>query len=349
MKVAMITDTHFAAREGRAVFHDFFDQFYTNTLFPVLKKMGITTVLHLGDIFDRRKYIDFYSLKRCREYFFDPLKEAGLKMHVLIGNHDIALRNSLDINSPELLLTEYDNVHPISSPQVIDIDGTSFLMMPWVCTDNYERSMEMLKSAKADICLGHFEISGFSMYKGMESHEGFDAKSFDRFDMVFSGHYHHRSSRSNIHYLGNPYEITWQDFNDPRGFHIFDTETRELTFVPNPYTLFARIEYDDSKEVFSDFKSLVGKFVKVVVTQKTDFYKYDLFLDQVVNCGACDVKVMETLNNSVGDEELDESLDIEDTLSLLSHYIQNGDMEGDKKKLELYVKSLYTEALNASV
>lgn len=350
MKVALITDTHFAAREGRAIFHDFFEQFYSNTFFPVLKKLNIDTVLHLGDIFDRRKYIDFYSLKRCREYFFDPLKEAGITMRVLVGNHDIALRNSLSINSPELLLTEYDNVHPISEPQVVDIDGTSFLLMPWVCTDNYEQSMDMLKNAKADICLGHFEISGFSMYKGMESHEGFDAKSFDRFDLVFSGHYHHRSSRSNIHYLGNPYEITHMDYNDKRGFHIFDTETRELTFIENPYTIFDRFVYDDTKfdPAGIDVSTFSKKFVKIVVQKKTDFYKFDSFLDRLYNSGPHDVKIMEDISE-MSSEEMDESLDIEDTQSVLQHYINSAEVDVDRDKLSTYMKQLYVEAINAQV
>ena len=32
----------------------------------------------------------------------------------------------------------------------------------------------------------------------------------------------------------------------PRGFHIlFDTETRELEFIQNPYEMFHKIYYDD--------------------------------------------------------------------------------------------------------
>lgn len=348
MKIAMITDTHFGAREGRHIFHDFFAKFYTNVFFPTLRERGITTVLHLGDLFDRRKYIDYYSLKRSREYFFEPMRD--FKMHVLVGNHDIALRNSLDINSPELLLSEYTNIKPISEPTVIGVNSASFLMLPWVCADNYAKSMDMLKTAKADLCCGHFEISGFSMYKGMESHEGFDAGLFDRFDMVFSGHYHHRSSRSNIHYLGNPYEITHMDYNDQRGFHIFDTETRELTFIPNPYTIFERFVYDDTNvdPQSIDVSLFTEKFLKIVVQKKTDFYKFDTFLDRVYNCGAHDIKILEDIAEMAADE-LDDSIDIEDTQSILHHYIKSADVTVDREKLSTYMKQLYVEAVNIKV
>lgn len=348
MKIALVTDTHFGARDGRHIFHDFFAKFYTNIFFPTLREHGITTVLHLGDLFDRRKYIDYFSLKRSKEYFFDPMRD--FKMYVLVGNHDIALRNTLEINSPELLLSEYKNITPITEPSVIQVNSASFLMMPWVCSDNYAQSMDMLKTAKADLCCGHFEISGFSMYKGMESHEGFDAGLFNKFDMVFSGHYHHRSSRSNIHYLGNPYELTHMDYNDQRGFHIFDTKTRELTFIPNTYTIFDRFVYDDTKvdPAAIDCSAFSEKFLKIVVQKKTDFYKFDTFLDRVYNSGPHDVKIMEDIAE-LSAEEMDESLDIEDTQSILQHYIKSADVDVDREKLSAYMKQLYVEALNVQV
>jgi DNA repair exonuclease SbcCD nuclease subunit len=345
MKIALITDTHFGAREGRGIFHDYYNKFYTNTFFPTLKEEGIDTVLHLGDMFDRRKYIDYYSLKRSREYFFDPLQENEIKMYALVGNHDIALRNSLEINSPELLLTEYDNITPITNPSTLNIDGTSFLMVPWICSDNYDISMIELKSSKADVCCGHFEISGFSMYKGMESHEGFSTDAFSRFDMVFSGHYHHRSSNGRIHYLGNPYELSWNDYNDPRGFHIFDTEDQSLVFIENPYTMHERIEYNNGAIV--DFESLRDKFVKVVTVQKGDYYNYDMFIDKVMNAGAYDVKIMEQVLE-MSSEEMDESISLEDTLSIINHYIHHTEIDVDKTKLENCIKLLYTEAINTS-
>lgn len=350
MKIALITDTHFGAREGRVVFHDHFQRFYENVFFPICEQRGITTIIHGGDTFDRRKYIDYYSLKRCREYFFEPLAATGMRMYVLVGNHDICLRNTLEINSPDLLLREFYDIIPIMRPQVIELDGVKFLLMPWICSDNNDESNRMLREAAAEICIGHFEISGFQMYKGLESHEGFDTKTFQRFDTVFSGHYHHASSSGNIRYFGSPYEIIHSDYNDPRGFYIFDTETRQLEFIQNPYTLFDRFVYDDSKLDPStvDVSRFKNKFVKIVVQKKTDYYKFDTFLDRVFNCGAHDIKILEDLAE-MSSEELDESIDIEDTQTILTHYIENSEVTVNREELSKYMNQLYIEAVNVAL
>jgi DNA repair exonuclease SbcCD nuclease subunit len=238
MKVAIITDQHFGARNDSIAFLDFFQKFYDNTFFPAIDNNGIDTVLILGDTFDRRKYVNFYALDRAKKMFFDKLEERGITVHMLAGNHDTYFKNTNEVNSPDLLLQEYSNVIVIDEPETIVIDGTSICMMPWICPENYQESLDMMQNTKAEICMGHFEIAGFSMYRGMESHDGLDKSIFEKFDLVFSGHYHHRSSDKHIHYLGNPYELTWQDYNDPRGFHLFDTDTRRLEYIPNPYRMF---------------------------------------------------------------------------------------------------------------
>ena len=272
MKVAIITDQHFGARNDSIAFLDFFQKFYDNTFFPTLVANNISTVLVLGDTFDRRKYVNFYALQRAKEMFFDRLAESGITVHMLAGNHDTYFKNTNDVNSPDLLLKEYSNINVIDEPTTITVDGTDICMMPWICPDNYQVSLDMLKNTNAEICMGHFEISGFAMYRGMQSNEGLEKNLFDKFDLVFSGHYHHRSDDGHIFYLGNPYELTWQDYNDPRGFHLFDFSTRGLEFIHNPYTMFSRVEYDDKEvePVNLDTIDLENKYVKLVVVNKTD-------------------------------------------------------------------------------
>jgi len=272
LKVAIITDQHFGARNDSIAFLDFFQKFYDDTFFPSLDAAGINTVLILGDTFDRRKYVNFYALDRAKKMFFDKLEERGIRVHMLAGNHDTYYKNTNDVNSPDLLLREYNNIDVIDSPETIVIDGTSICMMPWICPENYQESIDEMKNTKAEICMGHFEIAGFAMHRGMESHEGLSKEIFDKFDMVFSGHYHHRSDDGHIYYLGNPYELTWQDYKDTRGFHLFDLERRELEFIPNPNTMFERVEYDDKdcEPIDLDLIDLNGKYVKLVVVNKTD-------------------------------------------------------------------------------
>ena len=350
MKVAIITDQHFGARNDSIAFLDFFQKFYDNTFFNVLDDNDISTVLILGDTFDRRKYVNFYALQRAKEMFFDKLRDRNIQVHMLAGNHDTYYKNTNDVNSPDLLLREYDNINVIDSPTTIQVDGVDICMMPWICPDNYQVSMDEMKNTKADICMGHFEIAGFAMYRGMESHEGLDKALFDKFDMVFSGHYHHRSDDGHIYYLGNPYELTWQDYNDPRGFHVFDTETRQLRFINNPYNMFARVEYDDKglEPINLDEVDLKDKYVKLVVVNKTDYYKFDRFVQKLYNKGCSDIKIIEDLSE-FGEGEVDEEISLEDTLSVLTNYVDSIQTDVDKDQVKTFMRTLYTEAVNVEV
>lgn len=350
MRVAIITDQHFGARNDSIAFLDFFQKFYDNTFFPSLDAAGINTVLILGDTFDRRKYVNFYALQRAKEMFFDKLKERDIKVYMLAGNHDTYYKNTNEVNSPDLLLREYTNIEVIDTPQTIYVGGTPICMMPWICPDNYQESLDQLKQTQAEICMGHFEIAGFAMYKGMQSHEGLDKSLFDKFDLVFSGHYHHRNNDGHVYYLGNPYELTWQDYNDSRGFHLFSLDKRELEFVGNPYTMFTRIEYSDKgcDPIDLDKLDLAEKFVKLVVVNKTDFYKFDKFIQKLYNKGCHEIKIIEDMSE-FEDGEIGEEINLEDTLNVLSNYIDSVETDVDKEQVKTFMKTLYTEAINVEV
>ena len=350
MKVAIITDQHFGARNDSIAFLDFFEKFYDNTFFPALDANSIDTVLVLGDTFDRRKYVNFYALDRAKKMFFDKLEERGIRVHMLAGNHDTYYKNTNEVNSPDLLLVEYGNIDVISKPETIVIDGTSICMMPWICPENYQESLDHITNTKAEICMGHFEIAGFAMHRGMESNDGLAKETFQKFDLVFSGHYHHRSSDKHIHYLGNPYELTWQDYNDPRGFHLFDLDTRELEFICNPYRMFERIEYNDKEQdpVDLDSLELEQKYVKLVVVNKNDFYKFDKFIQKLYNKGCHEIKIIEDMSE-FQDGEIGEEINLEDTLSVLSHYVDSIETDVDKEQIKTYMRTLYTEAVNIEV
>ena len=350
MKVAIITDQHFGARNDSVGFLDFFEQFYDNTFFPTLDAIDVDCVLILGDTFDRRKYVNFYSLDRAKKMFFNKLEERGIKVIMIAGNHDTYFKNTNEVNSPELLLAEYTNVSLVHKAMDITVDDTPICFVPWICPENYDESIETLNTSKAEICMGHFEIAGFAMYRGMESHEGLSKDLFKKFDMVFSGHYHHRSDDGHIYYLGNPYELTWQDYNDPRGFHLFDLQTRQLEFIGNPYTMFQRVEYDDSltDPSVQSYDYLKNKFVKVIVVNKNDLYKFDKFITKVYNSNPYEVKIIEDFSEYT-EGEIATDINLEDTLDVLSNYVDSIETDYDKDKVKTFMKALYTEAVNIEV
>jgi DNA repair exonuclease SbcCD nuclease subunit len=350
LKVVIITDQHFGARNDSIAFLDFYQKFYDNTFFPTLDSSGIDTVLVLGDTFDRRKYVNFYALDRAKKMFFDKLEERGITVYMLAGNHDTYFKNTNEVNSPDLLLAEYNNIEVIDEPKTINVNGFEVCMLPWICPENYQQSLDEIKNTTSTICMGHLEIAGFAMYRGMESHEGFSAETFNKFDLVFSGHYHHRSNDRNIYYLGNPYELTWQDYNDPRGFHLFDFTTRQLDFVENPYRMFERLEYTDKEiePIDLDQLELKDKYIKLVVLEKTDFYKFDKFIQKLYNKGCHEIKIVEDFSE-FQEGEINEEINLEDTVSVLSNYIESIETDVDKEKVKSYMRGLYTEAINIEV
>lgn len=349
MKVAIITDQHFGARGDSVQCLDYYQQFYENVFFPKLEEQGIKHILILGDTFDRRKFINFNTLARAKKMFFDVAYDNDIMITMITGNHDTYYKNTNEVNSPELTLAEYINIIMITRPETVEVHGTPICFLPWICADNYTDSMNEIKNTKAEICMGHLEISGFSMYRGVESHDGLSKESFNKFDMVFSGHYHHKSDDGHVFYLGNPYELTWQDYNDPRGFHLFDLETRKLEFVQNPYSLFYRYEYDDTLEQEDPlFVNFTDKYVKIVVVNKTNLYKFDQFINNVYKSNPLDVKIIEDFSEFT-EGQVDDTIDLEDTTSVVNTYIDSLETEVDKEKIKSFMKTLYTEAINIEV
>lgn len=349
MKVAIITDQHFGARGDSVQCLDYYQQFYENVFFPKLKEQSINHILILGDTFDRRKFINFNTLSRAKKMFFDVAYDNDIMITMIAGNHDTYFKNTNEVNSPELTLAEYVNINLITQPETVSIGGTNVCFLPWICADNYTASLKEIKETTADICMGHLEVSGFAMYRGVESHEGMSKETFSKFDMVFSGHYHHKSDDGHIYYLGNPYELTWQDYNDPRGFHIFDLDARKLEFVQNPYSLFYRYEYDDTLEQDDPlFVNFTDKYVKIVVVNKTNLYKFDQFITNVYKSNPLDVKIIEDFSEFT-EGQVDDTIDLEDTSSVVDNYIDSLETDVDKDKIKSFMKSLYTEAINIQV
>ena len=344
MKIALITDTHFGARNDSQIFSDYMRDFYTNQFFPYLKENNITKCFHIGDVFDRRKYVNYKSLFDCREYFFEPLVKNNIEVLMLAGNHDTFYKTTNEVNSVNLLLQQYNNIITFDEPTEVD----SFVMLPWVCKDNYDVAMKMVAETKKSLLFGHLEIAGFEAHAGFVKDEGFDKKMFNRFDMVMSGHYHHKSDNGTVYYLGNPYELTWQDYKDVKGFHTFDFETRELQFIPNTDSMFHKFIYNDTNLDLTqvdklDFNHLKNKYLKVIVQEKSNPYLFDMVMDKIYTIGPFDVTVVEHFIDTIGDEEIiDEA---QDTVTILSNYIEQLNTNVNKTNLDGLIRNLYNEAL----
>ena len=320
----------------------------TRLFFRFLQQNNIKHCIHLGDVLDRRKYISYRIAKDFRERFIAPFNHLEVQLHMIVGNHDIYFKNTNDVNSlTELLSDKFDNVHIYAEAQEVDFDGFPILLMPWINPQNEIYALGMMDDTRADTLLGHLEIDGFQMYAGHESQGGLSKVGFQRFETVISGDFHHKSDDGQIFYLGCPYEITWSDYNDPKGFHVFDTETRELHRILNPYKMFSKIYYDDSNENYGehDVNQYRDQYVKLIVVNKKDLYGFDKFTDRLLQADCHEVKIIEDFSdldaNTVSDDIVE---NIEDTMTLLGKYIDDLSVNLDKTRLKTMMRSLYTEA-----
>lgn len=348
MKFCILGDLHLGARNDLKLFHNYFEKLF-NFLYQKLEELQIDTIIQTGDLWDKRKYVNFNTLNEARRYFFDELESRNIRLITLLGNHDLFFRESVQVNSPMLLLSNYSNIYVCTTPVQFQLDNTTVDLVPWMCKENELEILEFIMKSKSDLCFGHFELAGFPMYKGLEAQKGSAQDMFAKYELVCSGHYHTRSQKDNIVYVGTPYEINWQDYNDPKGFHIFDTETRKLEFIENPYKCFIKLEYNDTKELPNlDNIDLIDCFVKLIVLNKTDLYKFDTFVQSLYNKGCYDIKILEDMTE-FSDGELGEEINLEDTVDVMSNYIDSVVTDTNKDDLKMFMKSLYIEAINLGV
>ena len=350
MKIALLNDTHFGARNDSNIFDEYFYKFYDDIFFPYLKDHNIKTLIHLGDIVDRRKYINYRIAHNFRHRFMQRLWQEKIDTHILIGNHDIYYRNTNKVNAVQELCTAPDGINEpfiYEEPKVVDFDGTKILMMPWINPENEAHSLHTLNTAEADVCMGHFDLNGFRMMDHMVQTHGYDKSIVSRFEKTYSGHFHHKNDDGQVFYLGSQYEMTWSDYNCPKGFHIFDTDTRDLTRVENPVKMFKKIIYDDKSTNYNEFdiNEYDECFIKLFVSQRTDADMFNNLMDRLynqINVHSVDViEDMSDVNVSVKQDILEQG---EDTLTFLGNYIEQTNTDLDKQKLKAFAKELYSEA-----
>jgi DNA repair exonuclease SbcCD nuclease subunit len=345
MKIALVTDTHVGVRGDSDTFADYQDKFWYGIFFPYLEENGITDIIHLGDITDRRKWINYKTLNRFRDLIHKMADEYSLR--VIIGNHDTYYKNTNEVNSMNCLFD--GGFSAFSEPRevyLISSQHEPILFVPWINASNYDKTMEMIEKTTASVCMGHLNLHGFEMARGLLNAEGMDHRVFKKFDMVFSGHFHKRSHRDNIWYLGSPFEQTWIDYGEERGFHIFDTETHDLEFVPNPYKMFYKIFYD-GMECQVDPSDYTGRAVKVIVNKIDDQYLFDRFIEELENASPWHMQIIDNTDGASGPEDLEvEHIESKGTLELLNDYVDQSTYE-NKDDVKSLMRNLFDDVISS--
>ena len=350
MKIAFLCDTHFGCRNDSPFFLDNAVKFFKNQFIPYLEENNITQVVHLGDFFDRRKFVNFNTLSTVRKNILEEFQKKNIQLHITIGNHDTYYRNTNELNSlKELLGDKYTNITLYEKPEVITFGDFCFGIIPWVTKENEQEVVQFINKCPCRMIGGHFEIVGFQVIPGVKHETGFGVNIFSRFDRVLSGHFHIKQNEKNIYYLGTQYQMNFSDVYSTKGFHVYDTETDQMEFIVNPNSIFHLFSYDDTstdgiKRVASFVKdtNLKGGFVRLKVKAKTKQEIFDKFIDALWEKGIQDLSVIEDLTEKATDVEFDES---EDTMSIIGREIDAIERPIDKVKLKTIVRDLYMESL----
>ena len=351
MKIAFLNDTHCGVRNSSEVFMDYQERFYRDVFFPYLLEHGIKKIVHLGDYYESRTSINFKALNHNRRIFLDKLREHKIHMDIIPGNHDVYYKNTNELNSLKELLGHYmEEVRIIEKPTVVNYDGLDFALVPWINPENEKTTLEFLSKCKATYVGAHLELEGFEMQAGIPCVHGMKASTFNRFEMVLSGHFHTKSQQGPIHYLGSQYEFFWSDAHDPKYFHVLDTDTRVLTPVHNPVTIYERVNYDDTVDK-AEYKYGVGelpdvenKFVKLIVVNKSKPKLFEKFVDRLNMKRIHELKIAENFSEFIGQSVDDDKISVDSTEELLYTYIDAVDTVLDKDRLKNEVHQLMIEA-----
>jgi len=343
MKAIILNDSHFGYKADSPIVLDYFLSFFEEQLFPYMQENKIKTLFHLGDLFDRRKYINFKTLNQVRKRFLDPLYEMGIRCHIICGNHDTYYRNTNNVNSLSELVEHYFNWNIHSEPRELKLEHANLALVPWINNENESEVVKFLEETKAQILFGHLELFGFQSLRGVFVEQGHDAKHFNKFEYVLTGHYHLKSSRDNIHYLGTQYQMAFSDVDETKGFHVFDFKNRSLSFVENTKKLFHTFDYNEDKPQKIDYKTLKDCYVKIRIKNRTKSAAFEKYIDKFYEAGVAELAIEEEV---ITNPEL-VAVDIhKDTLQLLHEEIET---INDKSINKVNLAKIINEAYNAAL
>lgn len=348
-KAVILNDTHFGFKGDSTTVNEYFIRFFEEQLFPYIEENKIQYVFHLGDLFDRRKYINFRTLNQVRERVLDVFEQLGTENHIICGNHDTFFRNNNSLNSLSELLSKYPNWHIYSKPTLVHFGPNKeycTALLPWINDENEQESAEFIRDVPCSMLMGHLELAGFQSIRGVFIDVGYDPKHFEKFEYVLTGHYHVASKRDNIHYLGTQYQMAYSDVWEKKGFHVFDFSSRELEFVENPRRLFYTVDYNEDEKVTLDYDLYKNCFVKVFVKKKTKPAQFEKFIDKFYEVGVAELAITE---ETISDKEV-VAVDIEkDTLQLLYEEVNLIQEKVDKNYLHDIITTTYQNALAGDI
>ena len=358
MKIAILNDTHCGARNSADWMIEYQERFYKEVFFPYLEKNDIKHIIHLGDYYDSRKNAaSVRALINNRKVFLDQLLRYDIMMYLILGNHDVYYKNTNSVSSPAAMMQSHPNIEIYKDPTTLEFypemrreasiseKPVPICLIPWINQENYDDCISEISRTNAKVCMGHFEFAGFPFQRGgIPAPEGLSTEIVEKFELVLSGHYHTRSQRGNVHYLGSQMEFTWADAGDEKYFHVYDTETGEVEEIRNPITLFQKIEFGPETTVTKKLlEELKGNFVQVIRLPDVSDQKFNNAVKKIHEV-VLDVKITEPVIDKNVEVDMDA---VTDTSELIKSYVDTIDTELNKPVIKSMMEALYNSALQS--
>ena len=228
-KVAVFTDLHLGLKSNSQTHNQDCEEFI-DWFIERAKEHGCETGMFLGDYHHNRNTLNVvtmaYSLR-----ILEKLGKAFDNFYYFPGNHDLYYRDKRDIHSVEF--GKY-----IPGITVIDHPTTigNVTMCPWLVGDEWKT----IGKKGGKYIFGHFELPNFFMNAmvQMPDHGEIQVDHFNKYELGFSGHFHKRQQRQNIHYIGNAFPHNYADaWDDDRGMMIMEWDGQpEYIAWPNQPT-----------------------------------------------------------------------------------------------------------------
>jgi DNA repair exonuclease SbcCD nuclease subunit len=354
MKIVLVSDIHLGVKGNSETFLNNTKKFFIEQVCDVIAQTDAKMLWVLGDLFDKPDTLNILVKNVALEIFSTILdKFPDLKVKLLLGNHDIYYKTTLEVNSLNMFSRFNDRLEVIKTIKAYDLDGCKTMVVPWLIQDsnnhkNFFKYVDYVNQTgikKYDLCLGHFAINGFEIVKGTIEERGISQDVFKVFDQVFSGHFHLRRQYNNMQYLGCPYEITWNDYGDPKGITVFDTSTRTIEFFENSVSPKHKIIRLTS--ILQDktiVKDAVGNFVKYIVDKVVPQHIKDKVQEKLEEL-SYRLDILDETELLVEGQDVgvvDDSL-LADTKSMLNDYLEKIELPANINKQDflLYISKIH--------
>lgn len=240
-------------------------------VFQTAKDRKIENIIFGGDLFHDRQKIEVYTYQRTFEVFNKWMKQRIFNIYLLLGNHDLWFNDKTSISSV-VPLSALPNVHVISQPSRIEIDGHNWDFIPY--THNPIEAIEYFKNLHSmlEYAIGHIALDGAILHGTQQSdvaieHDGdmirVSAALFDHYRHVFLGHYHaEQKVNKKVEYVGSPLQLSFGEAFQTKHIIDFDHDRKnQIDYIENEFSPKHFVINLEDKDKYN----LDGNFVQIKV------------------------------------------------------------------------------------